>query len=164
MWSSSLVIQYVLSYIVWYSGILGLCTWSNPWFDCISLSLLAFCCLGSIHVWMLPHSDTLDVNHLHTNCLTMPFLLFLLSLPFLQYFLWVGSVSGSYERLWFYTTCCINKSRVNDAGKTHPFDTLQVNSNWIWSNLSQILHRNLTTWMIFAPYIQRTRQNCAVVC
>lgn len=60
------------------------------------------------------YSDTLHTELVNTESLTMPFLLFLFSS--LQYFLWIGSVSGSYESLWIST--CINEH--DEKGKIHP--------------------------------------------
>lgn len=106
-----LVIQDTLSYTVSHR----VPTWSNPWFDWLCHFDYV------IHVWMLPHPDMLQVNPLHINSFTMPFSLFLFffSLPSLQCLLCVGSVSGSYKRLWFYTNGCTSKSDNFLTGKIH---------------------------------------------
>lgn len=94
-------------------------SWLNTCFDC--KPLIVFWLPASLvrlnASWFRRQSFLADL--FATNGLTIPLSLFLLfSLFFLQYFLWIGSVSGSYERLGFYTTGWINEHFVR--GKIHP--------------------------------------------
>lgn len=113
MWFTSSLVLYVLSYL----GFLP--SWSNLWFDWLCWPLFSLPSY-SICVCMAPHSDALDIDLLLTNKLTMPFLAIFSFLPFCLSFLWLGSVSGSYEKLWFHTTGCTHESSVNDTGHVHP--------------------------------------------
>lgn len=81
----------------------------------MSLTALLFLMFTSPISWFTSHIQTHFMRNLWilkvSQCLSCYF-----SFPSLQYFLWIGSVSGSYESLWIST--CINEH--DEKGKIHP--------------------------------------------
>lgn len=92
--------------------------------------------------WLASHIQTRFILNLWilkaSQCLSCYF-----SFPSLHYFLWIGSVSGSYESLWIST--CINEH--DEKGKIHP---LIITSPVTSVGLSLFYERTNRWWFIFS--------------